>query len=128
MSKYSIVLLSDLLANYCYIFGDNEGHVGRISEEYVKDAAMQWLFENAPKLVKAPLSCGGYFKVFIPVEGPPGRDSFEIEVVELRKAIIENRWIIRCVYSERANTWVVLDTPIIDIEWRRKWLNGGFYD
>ena len=136
MSKYGMVLLSDLLDPGCYIFGDNRGQVGLISEELVEDAgASIERFKNAPKVIRAPVICGGYFKMFCPredlttyLDDIPAKATFEIETVELNKYIIENRWIIRCGYNEKANTWVVLKGSIIDIEWRRKWLNGGFYD
>ena len=113
---YSFAVLSELLPNYCYIVGDDEGRLGLITEECWKDIADT--LPKGPKVIKAPLACGGYFKLFIPVESQgPLQLTFEEVVVELQKCVIENRWMIRCAFSKRANTWVVLDWPVKDMDW-----------
>ena len=112
----NLAILSELLPNYTYIFGNDEGKLGTITKECLDDCR-DWLCKRAPRVVRAPLACGGYFKLLIPVE--PWEDqrvAFSVEETQLQKYIIGGRWVIRCVFSERANTWVVLDHPVRDLK------------
>ena len=118
--QYGIAQLSDLLPNGYYIVGDSEGWVGLATKELVEDQGDS-LWQGGPNVHKIPLVSGGYCKLAIPTGEMMGDQMqiMEVETIEVQKYIIECRWMIRCGYSARANTWVVLDTPIIDMNQRR---------
>jgi len=115
MDKTGIVLLTDLLPDGYYIFGDNRGNLGLISAELVEDNLVsKLLFEHAPQVVRTVAALKE-----LPDTTASQWARLEVEDVELRKAIVGSKWMIRCAYQEQIDTWVVLDMPPVYVGRKR---------
>jgi len=93
-----------------YIVGDSLGNIGILSAECKRDAGID-LFHGGPKrldigepyqAVSTPVISGHFTD-----DGDIFVETFEDVSVRLQRLLIDERYILKCAFSERLGTWFV---------------------